>query len=82
MFFSFKISSLQEQLQSAQTHATQYKEISEANEKALQELNKTSEEFTTKLNTELERLQVSKYKHFLKLVILFSFWIGELKDWE
>ena len=58
--------------------------MSEANEKALQELNKTSEEFTTKLNTELERLQVSEHKYFIKLVILFpfSFWIGELKDWE
>ena len=45
--------------------------MSEANEKALQELNKTSEEFTTKLNMELERLQVNNY--LIKLVLPFPF---------
>ena len=37
--------SLETQLQSSRQHAEQYKEMSLANENALAELNKTSEEF-------------------------------------
>lgn len=42
----------------SQSHAEQYKSISEANEKSLEELNATSEIFKTTMNQELERLKV------------------------
>lgn len=53
-----QITSLEEQLKSSQSHAEQYKSISEANEKSLEELNATSEIFKTTMNQELERLKV------------------------
>ena len=53
------MTSLEEQLKSTKEHCDQYRMISDANEKALSELNITSEEFKNQIEKDLERLRVS-----------------------
>ena len=52
---------MEEQLTDAQSHSEQYKSMSEANERALQELNVTSEEFKNKLTEQIDSLKVLTY---------------------
>ncbi|CAH3021550.1 unnamed protein product [Porites evermanni] len=59
-----KIKALEDQLQQAKQHAEQYKSMSEANESALSDLNKTSEEFkqTTESKLSTAEREVAQYK--------------------
>ncbi|KAJ7387616.1 hypothetical protein OS493_000951 [Desmophyllum pertusum] len=59
-----KVKGLEEQLQQAKQHAEQFKSMSEANESALGDLNKTSDEFkrTTESKLQTAEQDVTQYK--------------------